>query len=185
MVTKGALRLVDLLRATEPDVVILLDGVNDANDNTLGNVDQTADLIVSTLRDDVDQARKRGAKLVIWSTLLPEIEGRPNTAGVDRIPIVNDLIRAYESRTDAVLVDAFAAFEPQKELLIGVDGLHPTVAGYKKLAGLFLDAIAAHFQEPSPPPSPAFFGRPTPIRKTSGTAPTAGRRSAPPSRGLR
>jgi lysophospholipase L1-like esterase len=184
-VAAGATRLVDLLRVSVPDVVIVLEGVNDANDNTLGSVDKTADLIVSTLRGDVDQARKRGAKLVIWSTLLPEVSGRPNTAGIDRIPIVNDLIKAYETRTDAVLVDAFAAFDPQKDLLIGADGLHPTVAGYKKLAGIFLDAIAANFQQPAPPsPPPTFFSRPVAsgIKSLPGAAPNAGRTSAPTSR---
>lgn len=186
-VATGKPRLEDVLRASVPDVLLLLEGANDANDAT-GPIpgktytpDETADWIVSTLRDDVVQARQRGVQLVIWSTLLPEVAGRSSAAGVDRIPVVNDLIHKYESRTDAVLVDSFAAFDPQKELLIGVDGLHPTIAGYKKLAGLFLDAIAANFQQPPPAAPSTFLSRPVPpaVRRVPGAAPNAGRTSTP------
>jgi phospholipase/lecithinase/hemolysin len=77
-----------------------------------------------------------------------------------------------------VLVDAYAAFEPQKTMLISADGLHPTTDGYALLANVFLDAIAANFQQAAAPAAPQMFRRPataqpSPVRPT---APTASRR---------
>jgi hypothetical protein len=51
----------------------------------------------------------------------------------------------------------FAHVNPQKELLIGQDGLHPTVSGYVKMAEVFRDVIQSVFEmaPAAPPTAPA------------------------------
>src|SRR5690606_3128096 len=80
----------------------------------------------------------------------------------------------------ALLVDAYAAFAPERATLIGEDGLHPTPAGYTRLAELFRDAIQANFELPPPAaPAPAGLhgllqgpGRVTPMPPGIGIGPT-------------
>jgi lysophospholipase L1-like esterase len=149
-------RLVDEIDANHPDVLLLLEGANDVNDydspDDIGNVAQA-------LTKDVTRAQQHGVKLVLLSTLLPQI-GRPRGENPEGVPPTNDAIRDVAARTGAVLVDAYAAFEPQKTTLISADGLHPTTEGYRVLAQLFLDAIAAHFQQAPAPASRMLFQRP-------------------------
>jgi lysophospholipase L1-like esterase len=148
-------RLVDEIDENRPDVLLLLEGTNDVNDyDSLDDVDKVA----QALRNDVTRAQQRGVKLILLSTLLPQV-GRPRGENPDGVPPTNDAIRDVAAATGAVLVDAYAAFEPQKQL-ISADGLHPTSDGYALLAKLFLDAISANFQEAAAPAAPQMFRRP-------------------------
>jgi len=160
-------RLPGDLVAIQPDVLLLLEGSNDANGGGL-----TPDQIAGLLLDDVQSAFALGVPAVFLSTLPPEVPGRPRAfAPPERIVAINDAIRAVVNGTGAVLVDTYAAFEPQKEILIGDDGLHPTAEGYELLADLFLEAITEHLEEPTEtgllpagarPPPGLPFGLPRP-----------------------
>jgi lysophospholipase L1-like esterase len=144
----GQERLVDALVAYQPDVLLLLEGVNDVNTGGEISAEDTADALAA----DITQAYRRGAQLVILSTLLPEStdacqSGVPCRAlNPDGIPDVNERIRSVAESYHAVLVDAYAAFQPSPEALLGPDGLHPNAEGSKVLADLFFDAIMANFE---------------------------------------
>jgi lysophospholipase L1-like esterase len=149
-------RLVDEIDENRPDVLLLLEGTNDVNDyDSLDDIDKVA----QALRNDVTRAQQRGVKLILLSTLLPQV-GRPRGENPDGVPPTNDAIRDVAASTGAVLVDAYATFEPQKSQMISADGLHPTTDGYALLAKLFLDAISANFQEAAAPAAPQMFRRP-------------------------
>lgn len=142
----------------KPDVLIVLEGVNG-----LGNTTD-AELISAGLRRGVRRAVQQGVPLVLISTILPGVEGRfkaPNPAAVKEL---NDGIRGWASLERAILVDNFSVFDPSKASLIGEDGLHPNLAGYKRLAEVFFDVIKNHFERPLPsgpnPPSAPLFTRP-------------------------
>jgi lysophospholipase L1-like esterase len=146
-------RFKDAVLETMPDVVLLLEGTNDVGENT-------PDQVETALRGDIARAFANGARLVVISTLLPRVEGRSRGVNGDLLPSFNDAIRDAAAQEGAVLLDAYTAFDPQKALLIGSDGLHPSQAGYAFLATLFEDAIASHFEQ-APTASPAsLFGRP-------------------------
>ncbi len=167
-------RLVDEIDEHRPDVLLLLEGANDVNDyQSASDIDKVA----QALTKDVSRARQHGVKLILLSTLLPEIGSTPRGENPDGIPPTNDAIRDVASRTGAVLVDAYAAFEPKKNMLISADGLHPTTDGYKLLAQLFLDAIAANFQQPASA-APQLFLRPGMIAPSS-TRPGPAQRPRP------
>ena len=44
-------------------------------------------------------------------------------------------------------VDLYGGMLPEAEQLIGIDGLHPTEAGYRRIADLFFAAIQRDLQE--------------------------------------
>lgn len=178
-------RFADLVRTTPPpDVVLLLEGTNDVNSIGTKRADGTTitpDSIADALRSDAIHATNAGVKLVILSTLLPRVDGRPNAGNSGGIAPTNDAIRDAALPPGAVLIDAFTAFDPQKEMLIGPDGLHPTTAGYALLANLFFTAIQANFEQPVSA-TPSGF---RPLRPAPGAARTGARTAASPGRGLR
>ena len=161
----GEDRLERLVDEQHPDVVILLEGVNDLNFGL------DPEVVSESLRRSVQRARDEDVPLILVSTILPGVPGRlkpPNPDGVDAL---NTEIRWWAGAEGATLVDSHNVFEPMKTLLIGQDGLHPTVDGYRKLAEIFFEAIRTHFEVPEselptgdpeglPPPSP----RPRPWR---------------------
>jgi len=59
----------------------------------------------------------------------------------------NALVRAVAASHAAPLVDLFALASPHPSLWIGVDGRHPTEAGYALIAGAFFAAIRDDLEE--------------------------------------
>jgi acyl-CoA thioesterase-1 len=147
-------RLVQELSRHAPEALILLHGTNDVNGGTFPGS------IGSSLRSNIRRAQQRGVKLVLLSTLLPQVPGRVRAYNPQGIIEANFVIRDIAAREGAVLVDTFAALDPMKGRLIGDDGLHPTVEGYRIVAETFLTAIRANFQIAGASSTPSFFSRP-------------------------
>lgn len=140
---EGEDRLERVVERYRPDVLIVLEGVND-----IGSKDP--EFVGDVLRGAVRRAVRMNVPLVLVSTLLPGVEGRIKPPDPERVDALNDEIRSWASVEGAVLVDTFVAVDPMKEILIGQDGLHPTPAGYQFMADVFLDVIKNHFEVPDP-----------------------------------
>lgn len=137
--------------AGQPNLVILLEGVNDTNavvaDDTL-----SADVqrVAARLRSMV-QTAKQGGRSVILSTLLPAapdaLLGEPR-ASLTRIRALNTEIRSIAAQEAVVLVDMYAAFggDNVNAAWLSPDGLHPSDAGYQHMAQVFYDAIRTRFE---------------------------------------
>jgi lysophospholipase L1-like esterase len=134
---QGAARFSSTCVAAEPEAVLLLEGVNGINDGT--------DPIIRALTRMVEDAEELGTRVFI-ATLVPTLEGRQRSQSVLRIQELNARIARLAAAEDAVLVDLYTAMLPDAGTLIGVDGLHPTEAGYKRMAELFFDAIRADLE---------------------------------------
>jgi lysophospholipase L1-like esterase len=151
----GEDRMETVVQRHRPDVLLVLEGVN----GLLTVADAVP--ISEGLRRGVRRAVRDGVRLVIVSTILPGVaEGTkpPNSAAVTAL---NNEIRSWVGREGAVLADSYVVFDPMRTSLIGKDGLHPTVDGYRRLAEIFFDLIKNHFEEP-PPMAPArLLGAPT------------------------
>lgn len=141
-VLTGEDRLAGLLASLNPDALVLLEGANDVN------AGRSLGVIADALRGDVRRSLQRGVKKVFLLTLLPQVDGRFRAFNPDAIEPINDLIREIADREGAVLVDAWAVFNPRKTTLIGDDGLHPTVEGHHVLAQTVFDAIVKNFEVP-------------------------------------
>jgi lysophospholipase L1-like esterase len=172
--TKDEDRFVESLNARRPDAVLLLEGSNDVNSGTI-----PPSAIAQSLRANVSRAKRMGVATVFLATLPPEVSGRPRALNPDGIFDANYEIKDAAQREGAILVDLYEAMYPQRELLIGDDGLHATSAGYKFMASTFLAAIRANLQVTGGGTSaPSSFGPSRPLRGGSPFSPSRVR-SAP------
>jgi len=129
-------RLTGKLAEHAPEVLLLQEGVNDLHSLKSPGIPE----IVDGLRALAREARARGARVFI-GTLLPERAGSCRAYHPDLIAPANDQIRAMVAGEDATLVDLYEAFRGQEGTLLGEDGLHPSAAGYAKIAETFFATI--------------------------------------------
>lgn len=133
---QGVRRLPDVIREAQPDVLLLLEGVNDLNNNA--GISPTIGAIESMIK----YAKAQGLSVFV-ATLLPQRRGGLRARSVDSVPGFNDAVRKTAAEAGATLVDVNRAFDLA---WIGQDGLHPTEAGYSHLADIFFAAIRSQFQ---------------------------------------
>jgi lysophospholipase L1-like esterase len=133
-------RFLQAYGARRPEVVLLMEGYNDAADRTNGAQSGGA-LALSTM---ASEARNRGSRVFI-ATLAPS---RPGNRAMTLAEIVayNERIRSVARGEGAVLVDVFEALLSGVNIYIGDDGLHPTEIGYRKIAETFFAAIQADLE---------------------------------------
>lgn len=135
-------RFNDALAEAKPELLLLMEGANDLN---VPGVSVNA--TVNAMEDMVRDARRRGA-FVMLATLPPQRPGPGSKAAPpDFLARYNTGLRAMAARKEAQLVDVNAQFPLG---LIGQDGLHPTEAGYQRLAEIFLDAIKSKYETSLP-----------------------------------
>jgi lysophospholipase L1-like esterase len=134
-------RLPGVLDAEHPEVLLLQEGTNGlttARVTSYGN----------HLRTMVSLARQRSIDVII-ATLLPV--GPPHT---DSRPTKRTAIDQLNRRIEAIAaefgigpaLDLNSLFEENPELL-DVDGLHPTRAGYTRIAELFADEVVRRYDQ--------------------------------------
>ena len=90
-------------------------------------------------------ARFRGAR-VFLAGLTPGRAGGKNTIPDSVLTAYNNRLRAVADGEDAVFVDLYAALSADVNTYIGIDGLHPTEAGYRRIAETFFAAIRADLE---------------------------------------
>jgi lysophospholipase L1-like esterase len=138
-------RLAATLDEAHPQVLLLLDGINDIG---RGSSIQTA---TDRVEDLVRAASGRGV-IVMVATYPPERPGPSTQPGVPPrgdnaavVPPFNDALRKMAQKKGALLVDIYPQFDLS---LLGPDGLHPTADGYARMADIFLAAIRAAWEQP-------------------------------------
>jgi lysophospholipase L1-like esterase len=144
----GLERLPGVLDAEHPDVLLLLEGVNDLAFGESSAIPPMAD----RLRLMVREAHNRNIR-VLLGTLLPTRAGGTPDRGSNPLPLVapaNDQIRLAAALEGAALVDLWASFGGSPDPWIGGDGLHPTQQGYQRIADLWMEAIRSRFEVAEP-----------------------------------
>lgn len=133
-------RFAATMTSTSPEVVLLVMGYNDLS---LGG--RVASQALAAVERMAKDARGRGARVFI-GTLTPPIPGRLHSLPLDSVLSYNDGIRALAFGEGAVLVDLYDAVVTNTSQWIGIDGLHPTEAGYARIADVFFAAIQADLE---------------------------------------
>ena len=168
-------RIYQEINSRRPEILLLLHGTNDVNAGL------SPDTVAASLRADVGRAFSLGVKTVFLSTLLPQIEGRSHSVHPELVEPINEGIRHVATDEGVILVDAFSAFLPQRELLIGVDGLHPSREGYRVLAELFFASIQQELDVDSGPAA-TLFSEVSLLRPRLSNVAGAASRAQPPSK---
>jgi lysophospholipase L1-like esterase len=134
----GPKRFASVLASSGAQVVLLMEGTNDLQ--ALGS--RGINAASAGLQSMIRSARATGA-VVFVASVPPSKPGGVNSVPIAQILSLNDLIRAGAPAEGAIFVDVYAAMAAEVNTLIGVDGLHPTEAGYLRIAETFFAAIRA------------------------------------------
>jgi lysophospholipase L1-like esterase len=146
--TEGASRLRGLLLRNAYDVVLLMDGANDLSDRDW----RLAQDGLAAMRSMVQSVKNSGAKAFL-ATLPPQFTGNCPNRGLAYTLVLpyNDGLRDIASAEDVPLVDIYQAFGGDTSL-IDCDGLHPTPAGYQRIADEFSRNFKDTLEQPASAP---------------------------------
>jgi lysophospholipase L1-like esterase len=137
--TEGLARLPRLLAREHPDVLLLMEGTNDLVDYQHG-----VSVSIDALTKMVDMAHASHIRTLV-ATLPPQRVGARRAWAGQMVPVFNARLRRVAIEKGWRLVNVDFAFDNLTTLL-GSDGLHPTAAGYHRIAQTFFDAIKASFE---------------------------------------
>jgi lysophospholipase L1-like esterase len=135
-------RFISSISSLGPDVVLLMEGYNDI---CCGNGSVGINAGARGLNDMAAEARNRRARVFI-ATLAPSKEGGSRSTPIEQVQAFNARVRSIVASEGAVLVDVYSALLPDVNANIGIDGLHPTELGYRRIADAFFAAIQADLE---------------------------------------
>jgi lysophospholipase L1-like esterase len=142
VVPAGVARLPGVLSGDAPQVLLLLEGVNDLING--GSIASLVDGLRMMIREAMNL---RPGIVVFLGTLLPERPGGLRAGHPELIVPANEEIRKLAIAEGAILVDLYEAFGGSPDpLLIDADGLHPTPTGYKRMGETFFSAIKSRLE---------------------------------------
>ena len=136
---RGVLRFEEALSANSADAVIIMHGLNN-----LG-VDGV-DVPTILMRDMVRTAKERRVSVFVAS-MLPTIAGRQRSQNAPLLEAYNAKLRQMTVEEGVRFVDLYTELSPQAQTVIGIDGLHPTEAGYRRMAEVFFAAVRSALEE--------------------------------------
>ena len=136
----GAQRFPGVFDANRPEVVLLMEGAN-------GLPQVGPDISAGLMRTMVQKAKDGGARVFVGS-MIPQVAGRPRaTTPVSELLAYNNTLQIMATQESVAYVDLYNAMLPDAATLIGSDGLHPTEAGYRKIADVFFAAVKGALEE--------------------------------------
>lgn len=149
---QGVARLSGTLQAAQ-DLVILLEGANDIMAGDEDTCTVSIGTIATNLQTMVQNALDRNKK-VLLSTLTPITDDPWNSCGgvsvSARVDALNGVIRALADRSEwagrVVLADLFGAVNEDLARYLSGDGLHPSPAGYARMAEYLADLVRRKFE---------------------------------------
>ena len=105
------------------------------------------DISTGLMRIMVQTAKTGGARVFVGS-MIPQVAGRPRaTTPVSEMLAYNNMLQIMSTQESVTYVDLYNPMMADAATLIGSDGLHPTEAGYRRIAELFFAAIRRELEE--------------------------------------
>lgn len=129
-------RLAQALSTHGPNALLLMHGYND-----IGNP-SVLSATAAAVAEMAAEARNRGVRVFI-ANLAPSRATGSSARPSSSVTGFNERLLAVIRGEGATLVDIYGALLPAVDTYIGIDGLHPNEAGYRKIAETFLATIQA------------------------------------------
>lgn len=129
-------RIAQAISTHRPDVLLLMHGYNDISDPSV--LSSTANAVGMMAAE----GRHRGARVFI-ANLAPSRTSGSNARPSSSVTGFNERLLPVIRGEGATLVDIYGALLPAVNTYIGIDGLHPNEAGYRKIAETFMATIQA------------------------------------------
>jgi lysophospholipase L1-like esterase len=130
--------------ADKPQVVLLLEGINDMNVNNA-----SPSQVATNVLNLVQIARLHNCTVLVAT--MPQTyhstypSGETRTQSAEKIvPFNNEVRRLVSGLQNVHIVDVYSAFGNDRSL-IGGDGLHPSPAGYQRMAQVYHQRISQIF----------------------------------------
>jgi lysophospholipase L1-like esterase len=142
---EGRSRLSGVLAGAGYEALLLMEGANDLIEGDARAVGPA----VSAMQFMVRDARSRGIR-VFLATLPPQnpLACCPRRgSGAALVEPYNSQLRSLAGE-GVTLVDVYPAFNGDTTTLIDFDGLHPTAAGYQRIADTFFKSITQTLESP-------------------------------------
>jgi len=136
---RGVQRFEPSLAQNFADAVIIMHGLNNL---AVDGVEVPTIL----MRDMVRIAKERNVSVFVAS-MVPTIAGRQRSQNAALLEAYNVKLKEMSAEEGVAFVDLYTTLLPDAQNVIGVDGLHPTEAGYRRIAELFFAAIASRLEE--------------------------------------
>jgi lysophospholipase L1-like esterase len=137
-VAAGSSRFPDTLASSGADVAIVMEGVNGIS--LLG-----PDLSTAFMRSMVRTAKTISVRTFVGS-MIPTIPGRQRSQVPADLVAYNAALQQMAREEGVEFVDLYTTLLPEANSVIGVDGLHPTEVGYKRIADMFFAAVQANLE---------------------------------------
>ena len=135
----GAQRFPSVYDGTRPEVVLIQEGAN-------GLPQVGPDISTGVMRTMVQHAKAGGSRVFVGS-MIPQVAGRPRgTTPVSELTAYNNTLQLMSQQESVVYVDLYNGMLADAATLIGSDGLHPTEAGYMRIAEIFFNIIRANLE---------------------------------------
>jgi lysophospholipase L1-like esterase len=139
-ILEGLQRFPEAFDASRAEVVLLMEGVN-------GLPQVGPDISTGVMRIMV-QAAQNGRARVFVGSMIPQVASRPRgTTPVSELLAYNSVLQIMCTQEGVTYVDLYNAMLSEAATLIGGDGLHPTEAGYRRIADVFFAALQRELEE--------------------------------------
>ena len=142
-------RIGGVMSEADAELLLLMEGANDLLSIFIPPIPESPNAVVKgavdAMEDMVREAMFRGMQVMVMS-LPPQRASGSRGAASSYVPQYNAQLQQMCVKKGAKFVDLHSQVDLS---LIGEDGLHPTEAGYQRIAEIIAAAIRTDFERPA------------------------------------